>query len=93
MSATVEIDKTGRIVIPKKLRDAMHLTPGTSLKLRRSGHRLVLEQDFPEPQLIMKDGMWVMAGGTTLTNDDVTALIQQGYEERHKRIMEGSGLE
>jgi hypothetical protein len=63
------------------------------MKLQRSGHRLVLEQDFPEPQLILKDGMWVMSGGTTLTTEEVNALIQQGYEERHKRILEGSGLE
>ncbi|MGA3264940.1 MAG: hypothetical protein ABSC47_12960 [Terracidiphilus sp.] len=93
MSTTVEIDKSGRIVVPKKLRDALRLTPGTRLRIGRSGDRLVFEQDFPEPQLVLKDGMWVLSGGTPITNAEVTALIKQGYDERHKRIMEGSGLE
>jgi AbrB family looped-hinge helix DNA binding protein len=33
MSATVTIDKYGRITIPKKMREALHLTPGTRLQL------------------------------------------------------------
>jgi AbrB family looped-hinge helix DNA binding protein len=92
MSSTVEIDKAGRIVVPKKLRDALHLTPGTRLKVERNGDTLIFEADFPEPRLEMIDGLWVMAGGPPV-NTDVPELIRQGYEERHKRIMEGSGLE
>jgi len=92
MSTTVEIDKAGRIVVPKSLRDALHLVPGTRLKIERSGDTLTLEQDFPEPRLEMIDGLWVMTGGPPV-NMDIPELIRQGYEERHKRIMEGSGLE
>jgi len=92
MSTTVEIDKTGRIVVPKSLRDALHLVPGTRLKIERSGDTLTLEQDFPEPRLEMIDGLWVMTGGPRV-NIDIPEVIRQGYEERHKRIMEGSGLE
>jgi AbrB family looped-hinge helix DNA binding protein len=92
MSTTVEIDKAGRIVVPKKLRDALHLTPGTRLKVERNGDTLIFEADFPEPRLEMIDGLWVMTGGPP-ANIDIPELIRQGYEERHKRIMEGSGLE
>jgi len=92
MSTTVEIDKAGRIVVPKSLRDALHLVPGTRLKIERSGDTLTLEQDFPEPRLEMIDGLWVMTGGPRV-NIDIPEVIRQGYEERHKRIMEGSGLE
>jgi AbrB family looped-hinge helix DNA binding protein len=93
MSTTVEIDKAGRIVVPKKLREALHLIPGTRLKVERQGESLLLEPDFPEPQLILKDGMWVMTGGKAVSSEEVSRLIQQAYDERHSRIMEGSGLE
>jgi AbrB family looped-hinge helix DNA binding protein len=92
MSSTVEIDKAGRIVVPKKLRDALHLIPGTRLKVERSGDTLTLEPDFPERRLEMIDGLWVMTGGDP-TPIDIPESIRQGYEERNKRIMEGSGLE
>ena len=92
MNAIVEIDKAGRIVVPKKLRDALNLVPGTRLRIERSGDRLVFEPAVSEPQLIMKDGMWVVSGGQ-ITVDDVTELIRQGYAERQARILEGSGLE
>jgi AbrB family looped-hinge helix DNA binding protein len=93
MNAIVEIDKSGRIVVPKKLRDELHLIPGTRLRIKRADEQLVLEPDYPESHLEMRDGLLVMVGGQPITNEDVNASIRRGYEERHRRIMEGSGLE
>jgi len=92
MNATVEIDKAGRIVIPKKLREDLHLSPGTRLKVERSGDALVLEPDYPEAKLEMRDGLWVMTGGPD-HDADIPEAIRETYEERHRRILEGSGLE
>ena len=89
MHTTVEIDKAGRIVVPKKLRDALHLTPGTRLKVERSGDTLMLEQDLPEPKLEMIDGLWVMTGGPRLTVEDVNAMID---EQRERRMRYVAGL-
>jgi AbrB family looped-hinge helix DNA binding protein len=92
MNATVEIDKAGRIVVPKKLRDELQLVAGTRFQIERSGERLIFEPVFSEPQLILKDGMWVVSGDP-VTDVDTSELIRQGYAERMERILEGSGLE
>jgi len=93
--ATVEIDKAGRIVVPKHLRDALHLTPGTKLTLERAGDTLVLEPNFPQARLVIENGFPVIypAEGfedLVLTNDMVNDIIQQGRLERERRIL---GLE
>jgi AbrB family looped-hinge helix DNA binding protein len=93
MSTIVEIDKAGRIVIPKKMRDAMGLTPGTRLRIEQDSAELRLEPDFPESRLEIRDGLLVMVGGPPVSVEDVNEAIRRGYEERNRRIMEGSGLE
>ena len=89
MNTIVEIDRAGRIVVPKKFRDALHLKPGTRLKLEQAGERLVLEQDYPEPRLEMQDGLLVMVGGPPLTVEDVKELID---EQRERRMRFVAGL-
>jgi len=42
MAEIVEVDKAGRIVLPKRLRDEMHIRERTRLILTRRGDKLIL---------------------------------------------------
>ena len=90
MNTTVEIDKAGRIVVPKKLRDALHLVPGTQLRIERSGDRLTLLPSSNEARLVIEDGVPLIVPADhapVLTNEMVTELIAQGHLERERRFL------
>jgi len=42
MTARLTIDKAGRVVIPKRLRDKLHLAPGDAFQLESSEEEIVL---------------------------------------------------
>ena len=86
MNAIVEIDRSGRIVVPKKFRDALRLAPGARLKVECTGDRIVLEQDLPEPRLEMRDGLLVMVSGTPITVEDVNKMIDDQRERRMRFV-------
>ena len=92
MPTIVEIDKAGRIVVPKKLRDALHLTPGTRLRVERNGDTLMLMPTAAEAQLVIENGAPLIfpadrSNSPILTNEMVTELIAQGRMERERRFL------
>ena len=84
MDPDVTIDKSGRLVLPKPVRDALGLRPGDRLKIRRQGTEVVLSFSQPKPALQKEKGVWVYRSGQT-TSVSVTDLIDQ---ERHRRATE-----
>lgn len=47
MDVTLEVDKFGRVLFPKKLREALHLQPGEKLRAHLEGDLLTVT---PEPR-------------------------------------------
>lgn len=76
MEAT--IDSVGRIVVPKPLRDALGLRPGSTVDITRYGAGLQLVPAGRTARLVDEDGALVVSGETTIDDDDVFDLIDAG---------------
>ncbi len=69
------IDAVGRIVVPKPLRDALGLTPGSTVDISRYGAGLQLTPRGRTARLVEEAGVLVASGETTLDDDTVFGLI------------------
>jgi len=87
MIAKLTVDKAGRVVIPKKLRDELHLSSGDSLEIESQGDELVLRPVHEKATMFKEDGMWVIKTGKALAVEDLNAVIESVREERHRQIL------
>jgi AbrB family looped-hinge helix DNA binding protein len=76
MEAT--IDSVGRIVVPKPLRDALGLTPGSTVDISRYGAGLQLVPTGRTARLVDESGTLVATGDTEIDDDVVFGLIDTG---------------
>ena len=88
MRATVTIDRAGRLVLPKKMRDALHLQPGSSLEVEQRDDEVVLRPPQPEAELIYKEGIPVLRrrGGKPITTSTVE-MIERDREDRIQTLI------
>lgn len=86
MTATVTIDKAGRLVVPKPMRDALHLKPGAVLEIHQAGDEITLRPPQISPQLVRKQGMWVLQSSEPL-NVSAVDLIAQDREDRVQTLI------
>ncbi|MGB7167428.1 MAG: AbrB/MazE/SpoVT family DNA-binding domain-containing protein [Acidobacteriaceae bacterium] len=90
MRTTVTIDKAGRIVVPRKLRDDLHLKAGDELEIDASDEAIHLRPRRTKSRLIRENGMWVIdTGGPVLTAEIVRDIIEKGRRERLQRVLGG----
>jgi AbrB family looped-hinge helix DNA binding protein len=59
---TTTLDRFGRIVLPKKLRDDYNLEPGSQIQIEESGQKIILKPIHGESNLRLKDGVLVFTG-------------------------------
>jgi AbrB family looped-hinge helix DNA binding protein len=71
----VTIDSLGRIVVPKALRDALGLTPGSTVDLSRHGVGLHLVPAGRTARVTEVDGALVAVSTTPVTDEDVFGLL------------------
>ncbi len=56
MVAILTLDKAGRLVLPKPMRDKLHLREGAKLKAEIVGDKIELEQEVAQVKIVRKKG-------------------------------------
>jgi len=84
MEAT--IDKFGRIVIPKELRDIFGLKPGSTLKIDSSAEEITLKPVSEDPPLARKKGVLVITTEVH-ENRDIVTLVEESRNDRIDKIL------
>ena len=82
MNATLSIDKAGRLVLPKPVREQLQLAAGDSLELESSEDQIVLRPVRGAGTLRKKKGIWVLRTGEPLSAGVVNATIRKIRNER-----------
>jgi AbrB family looped-hinge helix DNA binding protein len=86
MNTTVTLDKAGRVVIPKTLRDELRLEPGDSLTLESNGDRVTLRPVRSASALRKEHGIWVFRGGRKLMAAETDRALESARKERDREL-------
>ena len=82
MNTRLTIDKAGRVVIPKPLREELHLEPGDSLELENIGERITLRPVRGTGPLTKECGVWVFHSGEPLSASSTDAMLEVIRQQR-----------
>jgi AbrB family looped-hinge helix DNA binding protein len=82
MLTKLTIDKLGRIVLPKPVREKLQLSAGDELQLESLDDRLTLRPLRGTAQLRKKHGVWVFRSGEPLSAATVQETLEQVRRER-----------
>jgi AbrB family looped-hinge helix DNA binding protein len=82
VKTTVTLDRAGRLVLPKTLRDELRLAPGDSLTLESDGDQVTLRPVRSASALRKEHGIWVFRGGRKLTAMETDRALDTGRQER-----------
>lgn len=82
MNTRIVIDKAGRVVIPKPLREELHLEPGDALEMERTGEQITLRPVRGTGPLTKEQGVWVFYAGQPLAASATDEMLEQIREER-----------
>jgi AbrB family looped-hinge helix DNA binding protein len=87
MTATITVDKAGRVILPKPVRDELQLQAGDSLELESGEDRIVLRPVRGTLPLRRKQGVWVFRTVEPLSLMTVNETVKQVRQDRHKSML------
>jgi AbrB family looped-hinge helix DNA binding protein len=82
MNTRLTIDKAGRIVIPKPLREELHLKPGDDLELESDGEEITLRPVRGTGPLTQEHGVWVFRTDQPMAASTTEEMLRQIREDR-----------
>jgi AbrB family looped-hinge helix DNA binding protein len=82
MNSRLTIDKAGRVVIPKTLREELNLEPGDALEVESAGDRITLRPVRGTGPLTKEHGVWVLHTGRPLPASATDEMQRQIRAER-----------
>ncbi len=77
------VDRFGRVVIPKKIRDVYNLEPGTQVRIEEEQDAIILKPVRGEQNLQWKDGVLVYSG---VPMGDLAEAVSKHREERARSV-------
>jgi AbrB family looped-hinge helix DNA binding protein len=83
---TLRIDKSGRIVVPKPLRERLGLKPDTELEVLEQAGGVLLRPIGQRPSMIRVDGLWVHQG-VAQPGANWDRVLQEVREERIETVL------
>jgi AbrB family looped-hinge helix DNA binding protein len=85
VEGTVTIDRAGRVVIPKMIRDELRLEPGDTLALAIEGDSVTLRPLHANAPLQKERGVWVFRANKPLSLEEANRLVRDGRAQRDRR--------
>jgi len=80
------VDRFGRVVVPKDIRDRLGLRPGMEIEINEKENEVVLKLVDHEPSLMVKEGLLVYSGKAT---GDLRGAVRAHRDERLHKVVSG----
>ncbi len=86
MNGKATIDKAGRLVLPKAIRDELRLRPGDELDIRSEADKITLAPVQSTSALVKEQGIWVYRSGTPAV-ESLSDIIEEDRGNRHRYLL------
>lgn len=87
MNTTLIVDKAGRVVLPKPVRDELQLSAGDSLELETSDDQIVLRPVRNRVGMRKKQGIWVLDFDEPISAADTDRVLRNIRRERERSAL------
>jgi AbrB family looped-hinge helix DNA binding protein len=87
MNAKLSMDRAGRVVLPKPIRNQLQLEAGESLEIESFDDHIVLRPIRQRATMRKEMGVWVFDIGESVTASEVRETIEGVRDQRSERAL------